>query len=179
MFIKTIKLLITAVFYIQFLLNTAFAMDNKELPENGWTCKKIKDLGKGKANHVKCGRDDCPAQIRYVHTMEHENYDRVLKVGSVCAANMDVNAKTREENYKIRENIRKKMRWNAPMLHMPDFHMLINGKTTLIVCKSEDTQYSGQYTYKVDADPSNFYFNTEEEAKQAAIDAKWPLFLKK
>ena len=54
------------------------------VPQKGWQCIDFEDLG---------GLDGicemCETQsIRYVHHMEHSDYDAVLGVGSVCAENM-------------------------------------------------------------------------------------------
>jgi len=78
------------------------------VPHKGWHCVDIEDLGKPK---VQC--EMCESQtIRYVHYMEHQNYENVLEVGCVCAGNMEGNlvaAKHRETTMKSRASKRK--RW--------------------------------------------------------------------
>jgi hypothetical protein len=66
------------------------------VPKKGWVCVAWEDLGE--PDEV-CGM--CLTQeIRYVHTMHHPKFGEELRVGVVCAGNMEqdlVGAKTREE----------------------------------------------------------------------------------
>jgi hypothetical protein len=55
------------------------------VPHKGWTCVDVQDLGAPEAVCEMC--EIIP--IRYVHVMEHEDYDGQLGVGCVCAQHME------------------------------------------------------------------------------------------
>ena len=78
------------------------------VPHKGWTCIDIEDLGS--PDHI-C--EMCEVQdVRYVHVMEHSDYDLALRVGCVCAGHMEedlVGARKREESFKA--NRSRRARW--------------------------------------------------------------------
>jgi hypothetical protein len=55
------------------------------VPHRGWACVDVQDLG---APMVVCEMCEI-VSIRYVHVMEHEDYDGQLGVGCVCAQHME------------------------------------------------------------------------------------------
>jgi len=55
------------------------------VPHRGWACVDVQDLG---APMVVCEMCEI-VSIRYVHVMEHEDYDGLLGVGCVCAQHME------------------------------------------------------------------------------------------
>ncbi|MEF9893763.1 MAG: hypothetical protein RR738_10565 [Anaerorhabdus sp.] len=72
--------------------------DIKGVPHKGWTCVGMIDLGEDAADmdfetrraelYEEC--EMCNQEgIRYVHIMEHPQYDRQLRVGCVCAEKME------------------------------------------------------------------------------------------
>lgn len=69
------------------------------VPHRGWECVGISDLEE--PSHL-C--DMCQtAMVRYVHHMEHPDYDEELDVGCICAGNMEEDyerAKERESRFK-------------------------------------------------------------------------------
>jgi len=78
------------------------------VPHKGWQCVDIEDLGEPQITCQMCESQT----IRYVHHMEHPNYEDVLEVGCVCAGHMEgdlVSARTRETSMKNRASKRK--RW--------------------------------------------------------------------
>lgn len=167
--LKSIMNLVVTFTFLQ-VIPPSYAMNEDDIPKTGWTCKSITDLGKG--NSENCQNQGCNKKIRYVHTMEHENYNDELDVGSTCAVNMDVNGKAREENYKLRQ----KIGWDTPMSHDPYYKTLKKGNALLIAWRQKDGPHIGQFSYNVNG-PSNRWFHTMKEAQEAAMDEKWPLFL--
>lgn len=69
------------------------------VPHKGWQCIDVEDLG---APNAVC--EMCESQeIRYVHYMEHRDYQNVLGAGCVCAGHMEddyVGARKRERALK-------------------------------------------------------------------------------
>lgn len=78
------------------------------VPHKGWRCVKIQDRGEPSHTCEMCET----TSVRYVHTMEHDDYPTELYVGCVCAGNMEqdpVGARKRESEF-IRERRRTKRR---------------------------------------------------------------------
>lgn len=78
------------------------------VPHRGWHCVDIEDLGEPSLDCEMCESQT----IRYVHHMEHPQYQEVLQVGCICAGHMEGNvaaARTREASMKSRSGKRK--RW--------------------------------------------------------------------
>ncbi len=61
--------------------------DRKGVPHGGWTCIHIEDMGEPCHTCEMCGQQE----IRFVHTMRHDEYIHELDVGCVCAMKMDRN----------------------------------------------------------------------------------------
>lgn len=77
------------------------------VPHRGWTCVGIEDLGEPSATCQMCER----MTIRYVHYMEHPDYDTLL-CGCVCAGHMEEDlqrARHRESILKL--NLARRDRW--------------------------------------------------------------------
>jgi hypothetical protein len=78
------------------------------VPHKGWNCIEIEDLG---APDSVC--EMCEAQpIRFVHHMQHTEYNETLACGCVCAGNMEqdlVAARQRDES--MRSRAAKRTRW--------------------------------------------------------------------
>lgn len=78
------------------------------VPKKGWTCIGIDDLEEPKQLCEMCGN----AEIRYVHTMEHPNYQGQLQVGCVCAEHMEEDYKRpREREKRLRNSARRRAAW--------------------------------------------------------------------
>ncbi|MFF2532506.1 hypothetical protein ACFVS2_26925 [Brevibacillus sp. NPDC058079] len=91
--------------------------DQKGIPHKGWTCIGMIDLGEDLDGVDAESRRDyyetcqmCKHEgIRYVHIMQHPNYDLDLRVGQQCAENMEedyTNPKKRETSLKNKHNRR-------------------------------------------------------------------------
>lgn len=78
------------------------------VPHKGWRCVDIEELEE--QDHL-C--EMCEARlVRFVHVMEHDDYDDVLRVGCVCAGHMEedlVGARRREAAY--RNDRSRRSRW--------------------------------------------------------------------
>lgn len=86
------------------------------VPHKGWRCVDIEELDE--QDHL-C--EMCEARlIRFVHAMEHDDYDDVLRVGCVCAGHMEedlVGARRREAAYRNDRSRRSRWlqrRWRLP-----------------------------------------------------------------
>lgn len=70
-----------------------------DIPYKGWTCVGMIDLGEGAEDMEFEARraelyDECEMcrqeGIRYVHIMEHPDYEGQLKVGCICAEKKEI-----------------------------------------------------------------------------------------
>jgi hypothetical protein len=80
----------------------------REVPHRGWTCVDVQDLGEPSAVCEMCET----MTTRYVHIMEHEDYDGQLEVGCVCAEHMEQDrvAPKRRERL-LRNAARRRQTW--------------------------------------------------------------------
>jgi hypothetical protein len=77
-------------------------------PHKGWHCIEIEDMEEPSLECEMCESQE----IRYVHHMEHPDYDEILKVGCICAGHMEgnlVSARKRDDFMKSRSS--KRERW--------------------------------------------------------------------
>lgn len=92
--------------------------DKEGIPHKGWVCVEMVDLGEGledldaeerKGYYETC--EMCSQEgVRFVHVMEHPEYDGQLRVGYKCAEKMEndyINPKSRETNLKNKHSRRK------------------------------------------------------------------------
>ena len=80
------------------------------VPHKGWTCVEIEDLGSPDIQCEMCESRD----IRYVHHMEHPDYDEVIRAGCICAGHMEGDlaaSKLREAT--MRSRFSKRKRWTT------------------------------------------------------------------
>lgn len=73
--------------------------DDPDVPHDGWECIHVEDLGEPSAICQMCEVQP----IRYVHSMEHADYDDVLRCGCICAGHMEQDeqgARDREDQLK-------------------------------------------------------------------------------
>lgn len=79
------------------------------VPHKGWVCVDVEDRGAPDA--AVC--EMCEVQnIRYVHYMEHRDFDEVLGVGCICAEHMENDyEKPRQRERGLRNAAQRKRRW--------------------------------------------------------------------
>jgi hypothetical protein len=117
----------------------------------------------------------CESQtIRYVHHMEHRNYDEVLAVGCICAGNMEgdvATARTREAAMKSRASKRKRWLTRA-------WRVSAKGNPWISADGYRVTVYprGGGWATTVSSDDNSFVhhgrlnYPTQQQAKLAAFD---------
>jgi len=141
-----------------------------DVPHKGWVCVDIEDLGDLSAVCEMCEKQ----LIRYVHYMEHPNYDKILSVGCVCAGHMENNyesAKRRDDFMKSRNNKRKK--WlNRNWKTSAKGNEYIKSDGYIIVMKYKNTYWSAliQSEDKKFEIWSKRKYQSINEAKLAAFD---------
>jgi hypothetical protein len=64
-------------------------IDNPDVPREDWRCMEVADLLEKHTGHREVICEMCGVvNIRYVHVMEHDNFDEVLGVCAACAGLM-------------------------------------------------------------------------------------------
>lgn len=142
------------------------------VPHKGWSCVDIEELEE--QDHL-C--EMCEARhVRFVHVMEHANYDGPLRVGCVCAGHMEedlAGARKREAGFKSDRS--RRARWLArawrvsgagnQFLNTNDgFNVVVYPKGVIWGAKVEHRASGFQRTSKLP-------YSTRDQAKLAAFDA--------
>jgi len=146
------------------------------VPQRGWVCNGIDDLG---APDAAC--EMCEVQsIRYVHYMAHPDYPDELAAGCVCAGHMEQDYSAARDRERVLRNASGRSRnwlsrkWKVsrngnPYLDTDGFNIAVfpKGRTwsARIVEKASEKTYFARRQYE-----------SEDKAKLAAFDAM--IFLK-
>jgi hypothetical protein len=145
------------------------------VPHRGWSCIDIYDDGEdGEELHRVC--EMCETQlIRYVHVMQHPDWEGKLEVGCVCAGNMEEDyegARKREAVFKSRGKGRagwlnrkwRQSRAGNPYINANGFNVVVfrwgEAWSARIERRTSGRQWSLQHPYE-----------TAEAAALAAYDA--------
>jgi hypothetical protein len=87
-----------------------FIWNNQGLPHKGWSCINVIDTGHATSKCEMCGN----STVRYLHYLEHAEFERQLKVGSECSEKLSENYSTASsvEDY-IKRYPKKKAMWSS------------------------------------------------------------------
>jgi hypothetical protein len=140
------------------------------VPHRGWICVNVCDLEIAEGVCEMCGKEN----IRYVHYMEHPQFENRLGVGCICAEKMSddyVNPRLREcelRNRAARRTkwLKKKWRCNdkgSYILKIKDYH--------ITVFQSKYTTNNGEWLYYIGSKCSLISWPSASEAMLGAFDA--------
>lgn len=140
------------------------------VPKRGWRCVGIEDLGEPSETCEMCER----LVIRYVHEMVNDRYPASLRVGCVCAGNMEENLiAARERDDSMRSRADKKKRWlnrrwktsaaGHPWIEADGFHVVVYPK--------KSGGFGATITKGKLKTPSRRFYGSADAAKLAAFDA--------
>jgi hypothetical protein len=157
--------------------------DKEGVPHKGWVCTEMIDLGEGledlDADERKDYYESCQMcnqeGIRFVHVMEHKDFEGVLRVGYKCAEKMEedyINPKNRESELKNRYNRRSnflKRDWHCNskgnyVLKYKGLYM------TIMPSKYKKGEYGILFQEKATWTINGKKIQSLQEAKQAAFD---------
>ncbi|MBT5260959.1 MAG: hypothetical protein HOL84_08870 [Nitrospina sp.] len=143
----------------------------KGVPHKGWVCFDVEDL---KEPSQVC--EMCESQkIRYVHYMEHDDFEDTLGVGCICAGHMEENyerAEAREK--KLKTAARHRTNWSKggwKTSAKGNDYKNVDGFNIVIFFKNNKWSYVIKF---INTDESKFSprkYETEGEAKLAAFDS--------
>jgi len=153
-----------------FYSNNRGKWSEKSIPHKGWTCIDIEDLGDSSLTCEMCESQE----IRYVHYMQHHDYNGILKVGCICAGHMEediVNARKREDFMKSR--MAKRIRWlSRNWKYSKKGNEYIKTDGFIVTIKNNNYYWSAlvQSEDKKINQWSKREYKTRDEAKLAAFD---------
>jgi len=140
------------------------------VPQKGWSCVGIEDLGEPSARCEMCE----VKEIRYVHLMEHANYPEVLGCGCVCSGKMeDDYSGARKREADVKNAARRRSRWLArkwKRSQLGNHYVKTDGFHIVVFEKSG--AWSGTIT-KLSNDEvtqARRRYSTQDQAKLAAFD---------
>lgn len=143
------------------------------IPHKGWSCSTVIDLGEGASDDdflelcQMCQKE----RIRYVHVMDHPEYDGELRVGCICAGKMSedrVGAKAREKVLRNKAARRKKWlsrKWRTSAAG--NSYLNLDGMNIGVFRKN------GRWSVRIGGSFSNRSFSNEAEAKLYLFEAFW------
>lgn len=146
-----------------------------DIPHKGWTLIDVIDVREDNQSEDETEYESCMMcgneRIRYVHIVEHPQYEETLRVGCVCAEKMTSDyLNPRKLEQKLRNKAARRTNWKKK-----EWKFSIKGNRYLKIEGHFITIFRDKITnkYKVSID-STFgkkQFDTLEDAKTAAFNA--------
>ena len=148
------------------------------VPHRGWRCVGVEDIrpdGQPEyeteyATCQMCGNE----RIRFVHMMEHSEFDGVIEAGCVCAEKMSGDYVTpRLQEGRLRKKASRKARWLSRKWrtsHKGNHYLNVDG-LNLVVFPA--TFKPGRWSFSVDGEFSRTTYATHDEAKLALFEEFW------
>jgi hypothetical protein len=143
-----------------------------DVPHKGWSCIDVQDAGEPSRLCEMCETQ----MVRYVHTMEHPDYEGTLGVGCICAGHMEGDyaaAQQREDRFKRIKDRRK--RWLQRSWHKSysgNEYTNTGDGFNIVVFKHGDF-WSGRVEHRQTRRQifAQRQYRTAEQVKLAAFDA--------
>jgi hypothetical protein len=145
------------------------------VPHKGWTCVGVEDL---EEPSERCGMCES-VEIRYVHVMEHPNYQGTLGVGCICAEHMEqdyVGPRLREK--RLQSTARRRLTWAKRTWNRPvrgNLYLNVEGFNLTIFQNSDVAghHWGLKITHRASgrAQYGRRRYQSEDAAKHAALDA--------
>ena len=146
--------------------------DRRGVPHKGWRCVRCDDLGQAVGQCQMCGKEE----IRYVHHMEHDEYDETVGVGCVCAGKMeDDYARPKMREQRMKNKASRRQRWLArKWRESSKGNDYINAEgLNVVVFPYKRGPATGKWGYRIDGQFGKRAFATADEAKLAAFEEFW------
>lgn len=142
---------------------------NPDIPKRDWHLMCVTDLGKG--NFDNC--EMCLTEIRYVHTMAHDEWDEDVDVGCICCGymsndyDMSLDLEGQLKNRSARRDTWLEREWRVS--NRGNEFLNVNG-TNFVVFERRP----GSWAAKRGERFGTLVYRTSDEAKLALFDASWP-----
>lgn len=151
--------------------------DQPGVPHKGWRCIACNDLDEPIGQCEMCGKE----AIRYVHTMEHDDYPRTLDVGRICAEKMEDNdRRPGRRELRMKNKARRRANWlRRKWRKSVKGNEFINVEEhNVVVYPSRQFGHRDRWSYRIEDDygqrsSSKASFATSDAAKLAAFEEFW------
>jgi len=150
------------------------------IPHRGWRCVTVIDLREDGSSPEETDYATCEMcgneRIRFVHVVEHDDFDRQLEVGCVCAEKLTedyVNPRSREN--KLKNKAARKAKWLTRTWRLSskgNQFLNINGYNLGIF---SNKFRPGQWKYRIDNQFSEKSYASVEAAKLGLFEEFWRL----
>lgn len=145
------------------------------VPHKDWRCVGTRDLREEGSEYAIC--EMCETQeIRYVHTMEHDQYPQRLDCGCDCAGHMEGNsarAEKRDKAMRNRASRRQKFPdrkgWKLSKNGNP--FISVEGVRCVVFQRRGGYAIGTAYAFSDDMNWGAETYDTERAAKEACFDA--------
>jgi hypothetical protein len=142
------------------------------VPHKGWRCVDVDDLRPPEGDdyeHATC-QMCLNEKLRFVHTMEHDEYPVKLEVGCVCAEKMaeEYDGKAREQH--LRNRAARKSKWLTRKWRISgkgNHFLNIDGYNVGVF---PDKFHLAKWKWRIDDDFGRERFDTPHAAKLALFD---------
>ena len=148
------------------------------VPHRGWRCVDVIDLRPNDepvesvdyATCEMCGHE----QIRFVHIMEHDEYDGRLSAGCICAEKMlGDSAGPKQREQRLRNKATRKRNWLSLKWKVSKKGNPWLKKDGMVLTVFADTFRHGYWGYGIDGAFSKGKYASEDAAKLALFEAYW------
>jgi hypothetical protein len=151
--------------------------DQPGVPHKGWRCIACNDLEEPIGQCEMCGKE----AIRYVHTMEHDEYHETLDVGCICAEKMEDSAnRPRRREQRMKNKSRRRANWLRRKWRVSEKgNEFINVEQhNVVVYRSRQFGHANRWRYRIEdaygaSSFSKASFATSDDAKLAAFEEFW------
>ena len=152
---------------------TKYIWNNPDIPHKGWTCVKVVDTGNANSKCKMCGN----GTVRYLHFLEHDDYESQLQVGSECSMKMAKNYSTASyvEDYIKRypkEQEKWPSKWKMSQKGNP-YYLEEDYPRERLVTIFPDRYKPGQYKYSIIEKEFTTTFNEDGPEQETYTDKKF------
>ncbi|MBN2021070.1 MAG: hypothetical protein JW749_12705 [Sedimentisphaerales bacterium] len=152
--------------------------DKPGIPHRGWRCVDVYDLREDGSTPEETNYATCEMcgheRIRFVHVLQHNEYENKIRVGCICAeklTNNYINPKAKETNLAKKAARKSKWlsrRWKTSKKGNP--YLNIEGHNLTVF---PNKFKPGFWKYQIDGQFSKDSYPTSEQAKMALFEEFW------
>ena len=143
-----------------------------DVPHKGWRCVGVADLRPpegGEYEHATC-QMCLNEKLRFVHTMEHNEYQQQVEAGCICAEKMCEAYDGHAREQRLQNRAARKSKWLTRKWRVSrsgNHYLNIDGCNVGVL---PDNFHPGKWKWRIDADFSRDRFDTPAAAKLALFD---------
>lgn len=154
------------------------------VPHKGWHCIDVIDVREDGSSPEEAEYETCQMcgneRIRFVHIVEHDEYDETLGVGCICAEKLTedyINPRLLEKE--LRNKASRKARWLTRewrVSRQGNHYLAVDGFNVGIF---PDRYKPGKWKYRISYQSNSYFskssYSSPREAKLALFEAYWQM----